>query len=174
MDKPELNSRASGNRRPSAAFQRRKVKAAAMPDKQPPPDTRPNRLPAIAVPSRYANDDDPQLVAAVAQANQRFDEFLEALADRKPDDTFAVKAPFRDDFGKEYMWLTVSRVDDDTIYGQLGNDPACVKSVKRGQPVKVPRKMLNDWLYTRGDQMHGGFTVAVSDQKPKRRPDTAK
>ena len=171
MDKPELNTRASGNRRPSAAFERRKVKAAAMPDKQPPPiPAKPYRLPAVAVPIRYANDDDPTLVAAVAQANQRFGEFLEALADRKPDETFAVKAPFRDDFGKEYMWLTVSRVDDDTIYGQLGNDPSCVKSVKRGQPVKVPRKTLNDWLYTRGDQMHGGFTVAVSDQKGNRRP----
>lgn len=168
MDKPELNTRASGNRRPSAAFQRRKVKGVAMPDQHPPADTRPNRLPAFAVPIRYANDEDPQLAAAVAQANQRFGEFLEALADRKPEETFAVKVPFRDDFGKEYMWLTVSRVDGDTIYGQLGNDPQCVKSVKRGQPVKVARKTLNDWLYTRGDQTHGGFTVAVSDQKGKK------
>lgn len=172
MDKPELNTRASGNRRPSAAFQRRKVKGAAMPDKQPVPDTRPARLPAVAVPTSPANEDDPQLVAAVAQANQRFGEFLEALADRKPDETFAVKVPFRDDFGKEYMWLTVSRVDDDTIYGQLGNEPSCVKSVKRGQPVKVPRKSLNDWLYTRGDEMHGAFTVAVSDPKAKRKSDS--
>ena len=86
--------------------------------------------PAPSVPIANVSDDDPQLRAAVAEANSRFDEFLMALADRAPADTFAVKAPFTDDFGREYMWVAVSDVDGSHIYGRLDNDPATVRTVK--------------------------------------------
>jgi uncharacterized protein YegJ (DUF2314 family) len=112
--------------------------------------------PAAGIP-----DDDPQLTAAVTEANRRFDEFLEAFARRSDADQFAVKARFMDDYGREYMWLTVTAVDGQHIYGQLDNDPATVRAIRRGQPVRVPRAGLNDWLFTREGQRVGGFTVSV-------------
>jgi uncharacterized protein YegJ (DUF2314 family) len=118
----------------------------------------PPRVPIVEV-----KEDDPMWKAAVAEANSRFNEFVIALADRTPSDTFAVKAPFTDDFGREYMWVAVSNVDGSHIYGRLDNDPARVRTVKRGQPVKVSRSLLNDWLIVRGDVRVGGFTVPLSE-----------
>ncbi len=110
-------------------------------------------------------DDDPQLTAAVGEAHRRFDEFLTAFAHRTDADRFAVKARFMDDYGREYMWLTVTAVDGHHIYGQLDNDPATVRAVRRGQPVRVPRNGLNDWLFTQGAERVGGFTVKVLERR---------
>jgi uncharacterized protein YegJ (DUF2314 family) len=155
-----VNSRHRPNRWRTAAAER----GTALPplDDAPPDVLDP---PAPRVPIANVSDDDPQLKAAVAEANGRFDEFLSALADRRPSDTFAVKAPFTDDFGREYMWVAVSAVDGSHIYGRLDNDPATVRTVKRGQPVRVSRTLLNDWLIVRGAERVGGFTVTLIERK---------
>lgn len=126
------------------------------PAEEPPPS--PPQL--VSIP-----DDDPQLTAAVTEANRRFDEFLTAFAHRTDADKFAVKARFMDDYGREYMWLTVTAVDGLHIYGQLDNDPATVRAIRRGQPVRVPRNGLNDWLFTQGAERVGGFTVKVLERR---------
>lgn len=118
-----------------------------------------------AAPTVSIPDDDPQLTAAVSEANRRFDEFLDAFAHRSDADQFAVKARFMDDYGREYMWLTVTAVDGSHIFGQLDNDPATVRAIRRGQPVRVPRAGLNDWLFTKGEQRVGGFTVSVLERR---------
>lgn len=110
-------------------------------------------------------DDDPQLTAAVSEAHRRFDEFLVAFSHRTDADRFAVKARFMDDYGREYMWLTVTAVDGQHIYGQLDNDPATVRAIRRGQPVRVLRSGLNDWLFTKGAERVGGFTVKVLERR---------
>ena len=126
-------------------------------DEPPPPAPSPH---LISIP-----DDDPQLSAAVSEAHNRFDEFLTAFAHRTDADRFAVKARFMDDYGREYMWLTVTAVDGLHIYGQLDNDPATVRAVRRGQPVRVARTGLNDWLFTQGAARVGGFTVKVLERR---------
>lgn len=126
-----------------------------------------DETPAPTSPSVSIPDDDPQLTAAVSEANRRFDEFLHAFAHRADADRFAVKARFMDDYGREYMWLTVTAVDGSHIYGQLDNDPATVRAIRRGQPVRVPRAGLNDWLFTKGEQRVGGFTVSVLERRAK-------
>jgi uncharacterized protein YegJ (DUF2314 family) len=156
MDDEDKNKRSAGNTRFNAALEKLHLKHV---DDPPIPEHAP--VPIVQVP-----DDDPRFVAAVAEANQRVEEFLDAFADRGPADVFAVKAPFRDDFGKEYMWLTLSQVDEEFFIGLLDNDPACVKAVRRGQRVKVPRNLLNDWFYVKqGEPPAGGFTVKLMEQK---------
>lgn len=155
-----INSR----RRPN----RWRVAAAERGDPLPPLEDDPPEVPPArgGMPDAVGlADDDPRLKAAVAEANSRFSEFLTALADRAPADTFAVKAPFTDDFGREYMWVTVSNVDGSHIYGRLENDPATVRTVRRGQPVRVSRSLLNDWLIVRGGERVGGFTVPLLDRR---------
>lgn len=161
MNEGFINSRRRPNRWRVAAAER----GASLPplDEDPPellPAPRAGNSPTVGLP-----DDDPQLRAAVAEANGRFDEFLNALSDRTPADTFAVKAPFTDDFGREYMWVSVTEVDGGHIYGRLENEPATVRTVRRGQPVRVPRSLLNDWLYVRGCERVGGFTVRLIEQR---------
>ncbi|MCU0705893.1 MAG: DUF2314 domain-containing protein [Fimbriiglobus sp.] len=123
--------------------------------------------PTLPIPPQTVSipDDDPQLAAAVSEAHTRFDEFLTAFAHRTPADQFAIKARFMDDYGREYMWVSVTAVDGQHIYGQLDNDPATVRAIRRGQNVRVPRAGLNDWLFTQGAERVGGFTVKVLERR---------
>lgn len=161
MSEPFLNSRRRPNRWRIAAVER----GTALP----PLDDDPPELASVPqTASKHVvglSDDDPRLRAAVAEANERFDEFLLAMSDRGPDDTFAVKAPFTDDFGREYMWMAVTSVDAEHIYGWLDNDPITVRTVRRGQPVRVPLSLLNDWMFMRGREQVGGFTVQLIEQR---------
>ena len=129
-------------------------------DGGPEPERERQAVPAVSVP-----DDDPQLIAAVGEAKSRFSEFVAAFAGRGEADQFAVKAAFLDDYGREFLWLTVTAVDARHIFGTLDNDPCLVRAVRRGQPVRVPLAGLNDWLYTRGGERVGGFTVGVLEQR---------
>ena len=151
MDDVEKNRRSDGNRRANASHERWRAKHA-----DDPVVPKPAAVPLVSI-----SEDDPRYIDAVAEANRRFEEFLSAFADRTPADLFEVKSAFRDDFGKEFMWMTVSQVDEDYIHGMLDNEPAHVKSVKRGQRVRILRNQVNDWLYVRDGQFFGGFTVKI-------------
>lgn len=161
MSEQRVNSRHRPNRWRIAGVER----GTSLPPLDEDPPELVDDAPSPTVPLAGLPDDDPQLKAAVAEATERFDEFLTALSDRAPADMFAVKAPFTDDFGREYMWVAVSAVDESHIYGRLDNDPATVRTVRRGQPVRVPRGLLNDWLFVRGGQRVGGFTVRLIETR---------
>ena len=148
----DLNRRTAGRRRVNALYERLRAKAGG-----------PGAVPVIPV-----ADGDPRMAAAAAEANRRFDEFVAALADRRPDDTFAVKVPIEDPNGREYMWVSVTAVDATHVRGQLDNDPSVVKAVRAGDEVRVPRSTLNDWLYVRGGKLHGGFTLSLLGEKRHR------
>ncbi len=113
------------------------------------------------VPIAGVHEDDPRMAEAEAEANRRFGEFLTAFAARKPGETFAVKVPFEDEHGVEFMWVSVTAVDESHIDGRLDNEPAFVQSVRHGQEVRVLRGTLNDWLYTQGGELKGGFTLKL-------------
>lgn len=150
MSDKERNKRTAGYTRASGRAERQRVKrAGGLP------------LPAVAV----LPDDDPKLAAAAAEANRRFGEFLAAFESRRPGETFAVKVPFADDYGREFMWVNVASVDDRFVIGRLDNRPAYVRAVRAGQKVRVPRTGLNDWLIVRGGELVGGFTLKVIQQR---------
>jgi uncharacterized protein YegJ (DUF2314 family) len=116
----------------------------------------PGLLPVIEV-----ADDDPEMAAAVAEAQRRWPEFVEAFNERKPEQHFAVKVPISDGDNTEFMWLTVLDIEKERIYGKVDNDPFELKNVKYGSRVRVPVENLNDWLYTDGEDRVGGFTVEI-------------
>ena len=105
--------------------------------------------------------DDPRLKAAVARAQRTWSQFEAAFEERRQDQNFAVKARIgtRDTF--EYMWLTVTGIENGFVYGKLDNDPVELVSIRCGDKVRVGLRELNDWLYTDGDEMHGGYTIEV-------------
>jgi uncharacterized protein YegJ (DUF2314 family) len=105
--------------------------------------------------------DDPRLKAAVAKARRRWQQFVTAFEERRPDQTFSVKARIGDSDCYEFMWLTVTGLENGIIYGRLDNDPVELTTIRCGDRVRVPVKELNDWLYTDGDDMHGGFSIEV-------------
>jgi len=110
------------------------------------------------------SDNDPRMAAAVAEAVRRWPEFVDAFRGRDGDqsDRYIVKAEFREGKKTEYMWVSVSEIDDDRIDGVLMNDPHELMDVHRGASVSFPIDRLNDWIYPDGDGSHvGGFTLDV-------------
>jgi len=152
MDASEKNPRSAGNVRANAAHERRKLKNATLGIV--PPDPLP--IPAAPIPS-----DDPKVLDAERNARERFGEFVESFELRDPADTFAVKAAFRDDFGLEHLWVRVLGIGEDHLTGTLDNRPHNLKSLRQGQPVKVPRNLVRDWLILSDGRMLGGFTLAL-------------
>lgn len=105
--------------------------------------------------------DDPRLKAAVARARRTWRQFESAFEERRPDQNFAVKARIGSNDNFEYMWLSVTGIENGFIYGKLDNDPVELTSIRCGDKVRVALRELNDWLFTDGERMHGGFTIEV-------------
>jgi uncharacterized protein YegJ (DUF2314 family) len=127
-----------------------------------PLDENPQLLPMPVrevVPTVAIRDDDPRLLSAVLQARSTFDEFLTAFADRLPDDFFAIKGLFTDDFGKEYLWVKPVLLGDEIITGLLDNAPRVVQTIRLGQTVRIARATIYDWLYVSQGTRHGAYTV---------------
>lgn len=61
----------------------------------------------------------------------------------------------------EHMWVGDVDFDGQFITGTLLNEPNWLNHVHEGDPIKVPPKEVNDWMYTIFDDAYGGFTVQV-------------
>jgi uncharacterized protein YegJ (DUF2314 family) len=112
--------------------------------------------------------DDPRMLAAVREARRRWPEFVTAFEQRDSGQIFSAKIPLREKGRTEFMWISVSALENGMIYGRLDNEPVKVKNLRSGSCVRVPVRDLNDWLYTRGDLMAGGFTIDVVAKVQKR------
>lgn len=105
---------------------------------------------------------DERMIEAVAEAKRRWPEFVAAFKENDdPEAPFIVKAEFRDGDAAEFMWVSVTRIDEDTIHGTLENTPNELTNVHAGQPVTVPLPDLNDWMYVDNEEPVGGFTLKV-------------
>ena len=110
------------------------------------------------------SENDPRMQQAVAEAKQRWPEFVEAFENRTADQHFSVKAPFGDGEHTEFMWVGVTAIENEIIYGKLGNEPVNIRGMSSGATVKVRMADLNDWLFTEGERMRGGFTIEAIRQ----------
>jgi len=113
------------------------------------------------------NADDPRMKAAVDKARSHWPEFVTGFENRSHDQTFSVKAPLWDGQEREYIWINVTAIENNVIYGKLGNEPVNLPRFKLDDKVRVPVNELNDWIYTAGDDFHGGFTFEVLTQAAK-------
>ncbi len=112
---------------------------------------------------------DRRLRAAVAEARRRWPEFVAAFEERQQGQIFSVKVPVREGRLTEHMWVSVSALENDMIYGRLDNEPLDVKRLHAGDRLRVPVGDLDDWLFTNGEALAGGFTIDVLAKRPRRR-----
>ena len=104
------------------------------------------------------NYDESGMDAAIARARAEVDQFLVVL--KKGDaDSFSVKAPIKDENGTEHFWLTDVTSADGQFTGSVGNDPGIVQNVQYGQPWTIEKGEISDWMFTRGEKIHGGYTI---------------
>jgi uncharacterized protein YegJ (DUF2314 family) len=96
--------------------------------------------------------------AAIASARAEVDDFIAALTLQDGQD-FADNAPITDANGTEHFWITDVSYRDGVFTGTIGNDPGMVKNVSFGQEWTIKKKEISDWMYTRDDKIHGGYTI---------------
>lgn len=118
----------------------------------------PTLVPVIEVP-----DDDPRMQAAVAEARQRWPEFVTAFAARDGEH-YAVKAPVTAGGNTEFIWVQVESVEGDRITGTLGNEPVDLGDLREGSSVTVSANDLADWAFVRGEQPTGLFSLKAIQQ----------
>lgn len=115
-----------------------------------------------------ASGDDPEMMAATAEARRTWPEFVKTFG-KKPEnsESFSAKFPFEAPDQKEFMWVEVISISGDTVVGRLGNDPVWVKDLKLGDEVKMKVSELSDWMYLKDGEIVGGYTVKVLMEKQK-------
>jgi uncharacterized protein YegJ (DUF2314 family) len=121
-------------------------------------------------PLLMVDDDDETVRAAVQEARRRWPEFVAAFEQRGSGERFAVKAPVSRGAQTEFIWLTVTAVEGDLIYGELANAPLALAGLSLGDRVTVAVEQLNDWLVVLGNGTTlGGVTVKAVEQAARRR-----
>lgn len=95
---------------------------------------------------------------AISKAKSTVAEFITVLGQNGAD-SFSVKAPITDSNGTEHFWITDISFENDAFTGKIGNEPGVVKNVKEGQAWTVKKDEISDWMYTKGDRIHGGYTI---------------
>lgn len=108
-----------------------------------------------------AAPDSPALAAIATRARAAFPGVADAFArEHASGATLLVKLPFHvtsldgsvTDAGPlEWMWVSVSSVDDAGIEGTLANTPVYVADLRSGSPVKAPRDQIADYVLEHGD-----------------------
>jgi uncharacterized protein YegJ (DUF2314 family) len=122
----------------------------------------PPLLPVVEV-----DGDEPEVAAAVAEAVERWPEFLSAFQNQRGE-LFNVKARVNDGKHVEYIWLSPTSIENGVIYGKLENDPVELR-YKLGDRVRVQLSDLNDWVYKSGESLVGGFTIkAIQEIQSKK------
>ncbi|MDF1850922.1 MAG: DUF2314 domain-containing protein [Verrucomicrobiales bacterium] len=104
------------------------------------------------------NYDESGMDAAIARARAEVDQFLVVL-EKGDADSFSVKAPIKDENGTEHFWFTDVTFADGQFTGSVGNDPGIVQNVQYGQPWTIEKGEISDWMFTRGEKIHGGYTI---------------
>lgn len=107
-----------------------------------------------------------ELEAAVEEARTRWPEFVAAFETREPGDErpFIIKAPFGEE-NVEFMWVEVTALEGDAIFGVLKNSPHAIPELHEGDRVRVAAAGVCDWLCVADGQALGGFTVKAIEDK---------
>lgn len=112
-------------------------------------------------PILFVEEDDPLMTAAMQEAKRRWPEFVEVFeevgeGERPP---CFVKVPFQTPKHPEFMWLRVTAMEGDSVFGVLDSDPGMAVGVKAGDRVRKPVADVCDWIVVQGGAMTGGFTA---------------
>jgi uncharacterized protein YegJ (DUF2314 family) len=109
------------------------------------------------------------MLAAVAQARQEWPRFKDAF-EARAGENFSVKAPVTHGDNTEFIWISVTAIEGERVYGELANDPGDLGPLKLGSKASVQVSDLNDWCYVDAEQnLAGGFTIAAVQNAAKKK-----
>ncbi len=112
--------------------------------------------------------DDPEINAAIAEAQRRLPEFRGALdVDARrliPQiEGSLVKARFESMITHkiEHMWIEDAGFEGDLIVGTLASEPEAIPEHSKGDWVAISPDAVSDWAYREQGRTYGGFTIRV-------------
>jgi uncharacterized protein YegJ (DUF2314 family) len=121
-------------------------------------------LPIVEVAS-----DDPRMKQAVEKARQEWPKFVAAF-EAGAGKNFSVKAPVTHGDNTEFIWISLTSMEGERLYGELGNDPGSLGPLKLGSKVSVLVADLTDWCYLDPEgKLAGGFTIEAVQKASRRR-----
>lgn len=124
----------------------------------------------LDAPVTFIPGDDPEFQKNVDEARATWPRFVEAF-EQQAGTNFAIKAPITRGEHTEFIWVEVTSLEGDRIYGKLANHPVNLAGLQLGSRVVVESPKLNDWCYIDpSDQLQGGFTIAAMDKSLRRGP----
>ncbi|OPZ85178.1 MAG: hypothetical protein BWY76_01522 [bacterium ADurb.Bin429] len=124
----------------------------------------------VSLPVFSVAADDAAMEAAIAEARERWPEFVAAFAAQEADTGgFNVKVMFTHGDYTEHIWVEVETIDGETITGTVGNEPDAIPGLKFDDRVTVTMDRISDWMYFNGEEMVGGFTVKVLTEMMNRK-----
>jgi uncharacterized protein YegJ (DUF2314 family) len=117
-------------------------------------------------PTTKVDDDDPEMIAAIAKARASLPEFWKKLQNHAGNETdFSLKVRITDKNGAEHFWLGNLEHRDGKIYGVIDNNAEIVANVKLGDRIEIPDADISDWLYMRRGKMVGNYTIRALFKK---------
>ena len=69
----------------------------------------------------------------------------------------------------EHMWLSEVDFDGQFVSGVLVNAPNWLKTIKQGDPARIPLGEINDWMYVISGEVFGAYTVNLMRSRMGRR-----
>src|SRR5262249_15615814 len=112
----------------------------------------------------HVPDDDQRMQHAVEEARQRWPRLVAAY-EARAGEKFCVKGKVTRGGNTEFIWIMVTSLEGEQVYGELANDPGDLGPLKLGSKVSVRVADLNDWCYIdpKGN-LAGGFTIEAVQQ----------
>lgn len=111
-------------------------------------------------PMTPVTDDDPDMLAAIAEARETLPVFWDVFDNPEPgENRFSLKVRITDEHGTEHLWVSDLEKEGETISGTIGNAPGLVQVVKEGDRVEVPEELISDWMFGRDEKMVGNRTL---------------
>ena len=109
---------------------------------------------------------DTELEAAIEQARETLDTFVERLATPHADRTFvAIKVRFfPPDESPQDIWVDDVTYTDGVLRGHMGDDIPSLK-LEAGEKITVAEKDIIDWMIVEEGKLIGGYTIRLAVQR---------
>jgi uncharacterized protein YegJ (DUF2314 family) len=108
----------------------------------------------------YVEDNEPEMVAAIARARHTLPQFWQAFEKRDDGETqFTLKFRIIENKRVEHFWVTNFVRQGRKVIVTINQTPKIVASVKQGDRLEIPEAEIQDWFYMRAGKMVGCQTI---------------
>jgi uncharacterized protein YegJ (DUF2314 family) len=110
----------------------------------------------------YVADSDPEMAAAIAQAQETLPQFWQVFDARENGESdFLLVVRITDKGRVEHFVITDFERRDGKTMVTIRSDPKVVSSVKRGDRIEIPAADITDWRYVRDGKEVGMRTAKI-------------